>query len=281
LHNRDDAKGARVDLNLVSELAVPRSRAELGVLQDGDAWLAGGTWLFSEPQPELRRLVDLTGLGWTPLTLSPAGLEIAATCTIAQLNAVVLPNEWAAAPLIQQCCRSLLGSFKIWNMATVGGNICMALPAGPMTALAVALDGVGTIWTPDGQERRLPILDLVLGPRQTALRPGEVLRRIELAASALVLRTAFRRLSLNPVGRSGVLVIGTLAPDGAFALTVTAATRRPVQLRFDAVPDPATLAAALATQVPPALYYDDIHGRPDWRQAMTADFCEQIRAELA
>jgi CO/xanthine dehydrogenase FAD-binding subunit len=155
LHNRDDAKGARVDLNLVSELAVPRSRAELGVLQDGDAWLAGGTWLFSEPQPELRRLVDLTGLGWTPLTLSPAGLEIAATCTIAQLNAVVLPNEWAAAPLIQQCCRSLLGSFKIWNMATVGGNICMALPAGPMTALAVALDGVGTIWTPDGQERRL------------------------------------------------------------------------------------------------------------------------------
>ena len=29
--------------------------------REGDSWLAGGTWLFSEPQPRLRRLVDLQG----------------------------------------------------------------------------------------------------------------------------------------------------------------------------------------------------------------------------
>jgi len=32
--------------------------------------------------------------------------------------------QWAAAPLIRQCCNALLGSFKVWNAATVGGNMC-------------------------------------------------------------------------------------------------------------------------------------------------------------
>ena len=37
--------------------------------RDGDSWLAGGTWLFSEPQPHLRRLLDLTAVGWEPLVV--------------------------------------------------------------------------------------------------------------------------------------------------------------------------------------------------------------------
>ena len=54
--------------------------------RQGDAWLAGGTWLFSEPQPHLRRLIDLQNLGWQPLAITEASLEIAATCTIAELD---------------------------------------------------------------------------------------------------------------------------------------------------------------------------------------------------
>ena len=37
--------------------------------QEGDSWLAGGTWLFSEPQPHLRRLLDLQGFSWEPLVV--------------------------------------------------------------------------------------------------------------------------------------------------------------------------------------------------------------------
>ena len=51
-------------------------------------------------------------------------------------------------PLIDQCCRAFLASFKIWKTATVGGNLCMALPAGPMIALTAALDGDCVIWRP-------------------------------------------------------------------------------------------------------------------------------------
>ena len=60
---------------------------------------------------------------------------------------MTFPSNWIAAPLVNQCCRSFLASFKIWNMATVGGNLCMSLPAGPMISLTSALDGVCTIWT--------------------------------------------------------------------------------------------------------------------------------------
>ena len=123
----------------------------------------------------------------------PDGLEIAATCTIAALDALALPPEWAAAPLIGQCCRAFLASFKIWNMATVGGNICMALPAGPMISLTAALDGVCTIWAPGGGERRVAVTDFVLGPQRNVLRPGELLRAISLPAAALAQRTAFRQ----------------------------------------------------------------------------------------
>jgi CO/xanthine dehydrogenase FAD-binding subunit len=268
-----------MDLNTVAEVVAPLGRGELPEAAAGDAFLAGGTWLFSEPQAGLTRLIDLSRLGWESLVADAAGLHIAATCTIARLAAFEAPAGWRAGPLIGQCCRALLGSFKIWNMATVGGNICMALPAGPMTSLAAALDGECLIWTADGAERRVKVTEFVLGPQQTALRPGELLRSVTLPAASLRARTAFRQISLNPLGRSGALLIGVLGEDG-FALTVTAATRRPVRLVFGAVPAEEGLAQALADAIPESLYFDDVHGRPDWRRHMTFRFAEEIRREL-
>ena len=55
-----------MDLNTVETVSTPTRRQDLWPLGPTDAVLAGGTWLFSEPQPHLRRLVDLSGLGWTP-----------------------------------------------------------------------------------------------------------------------------------------------------------------------------------------------------------------------
>ena len=270
-----------MDLNTVTAVLRPRARADLGGLEAGDAFLAGGTFLFSEPQPAVRRLIDLTDLDWAPLLAGEEGLTISATCTIAQLHAFEPPSGWSAAALIPECCRAFLASFKIWNMATVGGNICLGLPAGPMISLCAALDGTCLVWSPDGRERRMKVTDFVRGPRETALEAGEVLRAVELPVEALMRRTAFRRASLTPHGRSGVLLIGTLARDGAFALTVTASTRRPVRLDFPALPGRVELAARLDEAIPDALYYDDIHGRPDWRRHMTGLLAQEIRAELA
>jgi CO/xanthine dehydrogenase FAD-binding subunit len=275
-----DCDGLDMDLNTITEIARPRSRADFAAFNEGDAWLAGGTWLFSEPQPRLKRLVDLSTCDWAPLSEDDAGLFVAATCTVATLDAFEPPVEWVGAQLIGQCCRAFLASFKIWNMATVGGNLCMALPAGPMISLCAALDGVCLIWTPQGNERRVSLVDFVLGPQQNALRAGELLRGIELPRHALMRRTAFRRATLTPLGRSGVLLIGALTTDGGFILNVTASTRRPVRLEFDEVPQGDVLARRLASDIPANLYYDDVHGRPDWRCYMTFELAEEIRCEL-
>jgi len=270
-----------VDLNTIETVLRPRGRADLPDWRVGDACLAGGTWLFSEPQPGTRRLVDLTSLGWPPHNIAAEGLTLAATCTIAQLDRLELPSDWIAAPLVGPCCRALLGSFKIWNVATVGGNLCMGLPAGPMTALAAALDATCTIWAPDGSERHLPVMNFVLGPQRNALRPAEILRSLFMPTAALARRTVFRRISLSPNGRSGALLIGTLDPAGTFALTVTAATRRPVRLAFITLPDRDALARELNHAIPAELYYDDVHGRPDWRRHMTLHLAQEIRDALA
>jgi CO/xanthine dehydrogenase FAD-binding subunit len=270
-----------VDLNTVTAISRPRRRDELHTFAAGDRWLAGGTWLFSEPQPDVERLIDLFTLGWSPLTVGDDGsLTISATCTIAELFAFQAPVDWPAAPLFQQCCNAFLASFKIWNTATVGGNVCLALPAGPMISLTAALEGECLIWMPGGGERRISVLDFVRGPTETALERGELLRAIHLPRDALRKRSAFRQISLSRLGRSAALLIGTRAATGQFALTVTAATRRPMRLVFPDVPDRDQLATALAAGIPDALYYDDVHGRPDWRRHMTLRLAEEIRAEL-
>jgi CO/xanthine dehydrogenase FAD-binding subunit len=272
-----------VDLNTVTRVV---GAADAGGWRSGDAWLAGGTYLFSEPQPQVSRLLDLVALGWEPLRVSAQGLEIAATCTIAQLLRFArqdAPTDWpVCAELIPQCCDAFLASFKIWNTATVGGNLCNSLPAGPMISLASALDGVCTVQAPDGSWQRMPVTEFITGAGSNALAPGEVLRSIVLPAAALRRRTAFRQASLHTHGRSAALLIGRVDPDtDALVLTVTASTPRPVQLRFDGMPDTATLRAAVERAIPTDAYFDDTYGLPAWRRHLTLLFAEQIRAELA
>ena len=259
--------------------------------RDGDAWLAGGTVLFSYgstafgPEP-LRRLLDLGSAGWQPITVTADGIELAATCTVAELYALPeklakeATRDWPGLDLIRPCCDSFVASFKVWNMSTVGGNLCTSLPAGPMISLCAGLDGTATVLSPGGSRRELPVADFITGDGQNALAPGELLRSVSLPASALSSKVAFRRLSLSNLGRSGVLLIGRLDGGGRFTLTVTAATKRPVQLLFASLPDAPELADGLEAAIPAGLYDDDIHGLPDWRRDMTHRLAEEIRTEL-
>ncbi|MBR0800786.1 FAD binding domain-containing protein [Bradyrhizobium jicamae] len=269
-----------MDLNTITEIVRPRARDELPAWMAGDAWLAGGTWLFSEPQVDLTRLIDLTDLNWPALAIDDAGLSIAATCTVAQLDGLQCPPDWIAAQLVNRCCRAFLASFKIWKTATIGGNLCMSLPAGPMISLTAALNGICTIWQANGGERTIPVVDFVTGNQRNVLQPGDLLRQIDIPLAALKRRSAFRQISLTPVGRSAALLIGSLAVDGGFELTVTASTVRPVQLAFSALPAADELRQAISQGIPDTLYHTDVHGKPLWRRHMTLRLAEEIRREL-
>jgi hypothetical protein len=105
---------------------------------------------------------------------------------------------------------------------------------------------VAEIWSGEG-DRELPVAELVTGNGTTSLERGEVLRAIRLPANALRSRAALRKIALAEHGRSGAVVTGRVDPDGASVFGVTAATWRPTVLRFTALPDAATLAAASRT----------------------------------
>ena len=270
-----------MNLNTITEVKRPTSADEISQWRDGYAWLAGGTWLFSEPQVAVDTLIDLDTLGWAPLTVTSAGLEIAATCRIADLHAFKGPADWRAVPLFNECIDAFLMSFKIWNAATVGGNVCMSLPAGAMISLTASLEGVCTLWPRGGKPREVPVVDFVTGNHPNILQKGELLRSIHLPASALSKRFAMRQVSLTHLGRSAALIVGTVNDDGRdFLLTISAATPRPRQLRFARLPSADELRQAIDQELPADSYFQDVHGSAPYKRHITYYLSEQIRAEL-
>ena len=160
-------------------------------------------------------------------------------------------------------------SFKVQHVATVGGNLCLALPAGAMISLTAALGATVVIWTPDGGERREPVADFVRGAGVTSLAPGEIVRAVDVPASALA------------------------APDGVPPDVADQARpgrrRSSIGCRLDGAPSPrppparwcstrADLEAGLAAV---DCWYDDPHGPADWRAHVTAVLVAEVAGELA
>ncbi|MCX4098842.1 FAD binding domain-containing protein [Nocardia sp. alder85J] len=190
-----------------------------------------------------------------------------------------MPAAWTAAALFPQACRALLASYKIRRAATVGGNVCLGLPAGAVLAALVALDGTAVVWQPDGGDRSIPLAHFVTGPGTTVLLPGEVLRSIRIEAAKLCSRTAFRKIALAPLGRSGAVVMGRRDADGRCVITLSAATVRPVVLEFGAVPADGELVATIL-DLDRGLWFDDPHGTPAWRRHVSTVLAGEVLAEL-
>lgn len=266
-----------MDLNTITRYRYARSRADLH-LQPGERFVAGGTWFFSEPQVEATGVVDLSTMDWPALEELPdGGLRIGATCRIAELAALPERDGWRAQPLFPACANALLASWKIWNVATVGGNICRSFAAAAMVSLTAGLDGIAVIWTPHGGERRIAVADLVTGNGTNTLDDGEVLRAVEIPGSSMRATTGFRKIALAELGRSGAVLTGRIDEDGTTVFGITAATAAPSMLRYPTLPDADTLRDDVLGA---GGYYTDPLGAADWRRAVSAVLTAEIRDEL-
>ncbi len=109
---------------------------------------------------------------------------IAATCTIATLR------ELPDSPLFEQCADSLLASWKIQRIATVGGNIALVAARRPDDlARCRRSTPTAVVWTPDGCERRIPVADFVTGVRRNRARAGRGAARDRVPARVAAART--------------------------------------------------------------------------------------------
>jgi len=118
----------------------------------------------------------------------------------------------------------------------------------------------------------------VTGNGTNSLASGEVLRAVEIPEHALRARTGSRKIALAELGRSGAVLTGRVDEDGRAVFGITAATARPTLLRYDALPDAATLRADTASVDG---YHTDPLGTADWRREVSCVLLEELRQELA
>lgn len=267
----------------IDTVRVARTRADC-VLRPGEAFLGGGTYLYSEPVPAgVTGLVDLTGMGWEPWSVDGAGLRVAGTCTLAELVSgpgalgAHAGGPYRALGIVGECVSALTLSAKVARMATVGGNLALGLPAGSMVGLFAALDAVAVIWTsPEGGSREVAVADLVTGAGVVDLAPGEVLREVLVPSAVLAQRTVFRRASLTSTGRTAAMVTGR-AGDQGLTITVTASVATPLSLHAR---DHAAVDQWIDGLTSSGAWFEDVHGSREWRAAMTRRLAHEAFDEL-
>lgn len=142
--------------------------------------IAGGTNVMLQARnmainPEY--LVDITNIpGLEYITLDGQGLRIGALSTIRALEtSSELKKRY---PIIPQAANQL-GSVAIRNIATLGGNLCNALPSAETAQAMMALQAKAKIIGPSGT-RELPIVDFFKGVGKTVLKPNELLIEIKV-----------------------------------------------------------------------------------------------------
>lgn len=240
--------------------------------------LAGGTDLLVDLRERRQTspvLVDVSELAeLRGIEQAGGDLRLGAAVTVGELLA--LPTVAAGVPALHQAARAF-ADFLTRNKATLGGNLANASPGADLAVPLLAVDARVVLAGPGG-ERTLPLDAFLLGPRRTALGPGELVRAVRVPADggrqwfaklglkrggAIAVVSAATRLRLDPAGRCREvrIALGAVAP-------------RPVRAReAEAVlegepPAPARIAEAAARAAEAAQPITDVRGSAEYRRAM-------------
>ena len=269
-----------MDLHSVETYLQPKTLQEVD-WQPEWTWLAGGTWIFNEPQPQIKTLVDMQQLGWTEIDVSAQGLSIGAMCLQNDLLEFAFPEDWSATAALKNAVREL-ASFKLSNGATVGGNICLALSASTFAPVMVALNASYEIWQPEGEPYQVKALDFALAPQQTSLKPGEVLRKIWIPAANLSgWQTSFKRMAVSTAGYAIAIVVAAYnKATNQIRFSIGGSVIAPRLIKFESLPTEAELATALATQISSEDYLDDERASANYRHHITKILMQRTVTDL-
>ena len=151
---------------------------------------------MAHSQPEADWLVDVTAIPeLNRLEACDNGLFVGAAVPLNRIVESALVKRHAYA-LYQAC--SLIGGPQVRNVATLGGNVGHALPAGDGTIALLALDAKAEIAANNGRQL-VPLAELFLGPGRSALQPGQLLVGFHLPLCNPTEGSAFQRV-MRPQG---------------------------------------------------------------------------------
>ena len=142
-------------------------------------FIAGGTDILVAKEPQINVLIDITGLDLSYIKSDDRGVKIGTTTTFVDIaSSPIMVN--APYDILAQAAR-LVGTPQIRNVATIGGNICHAVPSADSAPALLALDATLGIVGPDGK-RSIDIADLFQNVRETTLERCELMTEIHLPA---------------------------------------------------------------------------------------------------
>jgi carbon-monoxide dehydrogenase medium subunit len=171
--------GGKMRFEYLEPESIEEALKMLGQYQGRSKIIAGGTDLMLQIRNKAIKpeyVVDITripGLEYIEFE-DQQGLRLGALTTIRALETSAdLQRKY---PVISQAA-SQLGSVAIRNVATVGGNLCNALPSAETSQALVALSAHVRVVSPRG-ERTVNLEDFFTGVGKTLLQPDEVLLEI-------------------------------------------------------------------------------------------------------
>ncbi len=159
--------------------------------------LAGGTDLLVELKSAAHApdvIIDISRVaGLKGIALTDEGLRLGALVTHSEIIASALIRD--VFPGLADAARSI-GAVQTRNLATLGGNLVSCVPSMDSGPLLMALDAMVAVESPRGR-RRIPLQELFVGPRKTALGPDELLVEIVIPKRNVGKPAAFQKFGLR------------------------------------------------------------------------------------
>ena len=165
--------------------------------------LAGGTDILVDKPSDVEFLVDITGLPLNYIKKRKEGVKIGALSTFSSVETSDLLGNGSYSILVDAARK--MGSTAIRNVATVGGNICNAVPSAQFPPALIALDAKVKIVGPTG-DRIIPLEGFFKGIRKRDLETGEILAEIQVPRLPPSTGTAFFSIGRSCVDISTVIV---------------------------------------------------------------------------
>jgi carbon-monoxide dehydrogenase medium subunit len=241
--------------------------------------IAGGTDLIPALRAGTARVdcvVDLAGAGLDGLAIEAGQVRIGALVTFARLQACA--EIRARLPAVAESS-ALVGAVQCRSLATIGGNLCSAVPSLDSAPSLMVLEAKLRLQSKTG-ERLVPVETFFIGPRRTVLEPGEVLTDIlvpvEEGFATTFLRMGRRKaLTLSIVNVATGLALDTEGRVVKAGIALGAVAPTPVRARKaeDILqgrhPTPARIAEAASAVTEEISPISDLRASADYRRRIS------------
>jgi carbon-monoxide dehydrogenase medium subunit len=207
------------------------------------------------------------------------------------IGSTVTHREIERAPLVLERLPALaamergVANIRVRNVGTLGGNLCFSDPHSDPATFLLALDA-----EVDHDGGRVPLSEFLVGPYETALRHGQLLKSVRIPVPAPGTGIAHRKLSFHERPAATVACV-VRVEDGTIAearIAVGSVGARPVRAASAAhalvgkpVGDAGVLAEAAALAAEAAEAVEDANGSVEYKQQLVRVLVERCFRDAA